>query len=111
MAPEQALGRTVDPRADVFSLGALLYELVAGRTAFSGSNAAQLLDSVLHADPPPLAVGGDRRLADLEVLLRRMLAKDPAGRPPDMRAVREDSSACDAASCPAPSPTRRPWPS
>jgi tetratricopeptide (TPR) repeat protein len=90
MAPEQALGRTVDPRADVFSLGALLYELAAGRPAFSGANAAQLLDSVLHADPVPLATQGGGRLADLDVLVRRMLAKDPAGRPPDMRAVRED---------------------
>ena len=90
MAPEQALGRTVDPRADVFSLGALLYELAAGRPAFTGANAAQLLDAVLHADPPPLAAGGDGRLADLDVVLRRMLAKDPASRPPDMRAARQD---------------------
>jgi tetratricopeptide (TPR) repeat protein/predicted Ser/Thr protein kinase len=90
MAPEQALGRGVDPRADVFSLGALLYELAAGRPAFAGANAAQLLDAVLHADPAPLSADGDRRLSDLDVLLRRMLAKDPAGRPPDMRGVRED---------------------
>jgi tetratricopeptide (TPR) repeat protein len=90
MAPEQALGRTVDARADVFSLGALLYEMAAGRPAFTGTNAVQLLDAVLHADPPPLPVGTDVRVADLDALLRRMLAKDPAGRHPDMRSVRDD---------------------
>jgi serine/threonine protein kinase/tetratricopeptide (TPR) repeat protein len=90
MAPEQALGRSVDARADVFSLGALLYELAAGRPAFTGNNAAQLLDAILHAEASPLPMAGDARLADLDGLLRRMLAKDPAARHPDMRAVRED---------------------
>jgi hypothetical protein len=61
-----------------------------GGPAFTGANAAHLLDAVLHADPPPLAAGGDGRLADLDVVLRRMLAKDPASRPPDMRAARQD---------------------
>ena len=89
MAPEQALGRSVDPRADVFSLGALLYELAAGKPAFAGANAVQVLDAVLHAEPARLS-GSDTRRAGLDGLLRRMLAKEPAGRPPDMRAVRED---------------------
>jgi TolB-like protein/predicted Ser/Thr protein kinase len=90
MAPEQALGRAVDGRADVFSLGALIYELAAGRPAFAGPNAARLLDAVLHAEPAPLPAGDDPRLAGLDRLVRRMLTKDPGGRHPDMRAVRED---------------------
>ena len=88
MAPEQALGRAVDGRADVFSLGVLLYEMLAGSRPFSGTNAAQVLDSVLHAEPPPLrSRRADPRTPQLGALLARMLQKDAGARPQQMREV------------------------
>jgi serine/threonine-protein kinase len=90
MAPEQALGHAVDGRADVFSLGVLLYEMLAGTRPFSGTNGAQVLDAVLHGEPPPLRPRrADARTPQLEVLLARMLQKDAAARPQRMREVSE----------------------
>ena len=91
MAPEQALGKDVDGRADVFSLGALLYELLAGRPPFEGRNAVQVLDALLHADPSPLpAPSDDPRLSRLEEVVRRMLAKERDHRPTTMRDVADE---------------------
>jgi TolB-like protein/tRNA A-37 threonylcarbamoyl transferase component Bud32/thioredoxin-like negative regulator of GroEL len=85
MSPEQALGEPVDGRADVFSLGAVLYELLHGGPAFPGKNAPQVLDAVLHQDPPRhVSRFADPRLPRAEELARRMLAKERGARPAGM---------------------------
>ncbi len=90
MAPEQAVGgREVDHRCDLYSLGAVLYRMVAGRPPFSGRSAAALLSALVQDDPAP-----PRRLdpdvpEGLDGLILRLLAKDPAARPPTARAVVE----------------------
>ncbi|PYR89650.1 MAG: hypothetical protein DMF84_23250 [Acidobacteria bacterium] len=76
-APEQMTGRDADVRADVFSLGVMLYEAVTGRRPFSGDNAAQVLESVLTGDVAPFPDSSrDPRLPVLERLVRRMLARN-----------------------------------
>ena len=55
MSPEQAAGRPLDARSDVFSFGAVLYELLAGTGAFTGDSTAQILSAVLRDDPYPFA--------------------------------------------------------
>jgi serine/threonine protein kinase/tetratricopeptide (TPR) repeat protein len=78
MAPEQAAGREVDGRADIFSLGVVIYELVCGRPPFTGANAAQLLHAVLQADVPPFPnPERDERLPAIERLVARMMDRDP----------------------------------
>jgi tetratricopeptide (TPR) repeat protein/predicted Ser/Thr protein kinase len=90
MAPEQARGQAVDGRADVYSLGALLHELVTGEAPFGGPNAVQILDAVLHRSPPPLdAREDDPRLPQVEALVHAMLAKEAGLRPASMAEVRE----------------------
>jgi diguanylate cyclase (GGDEF)-like protein len=74
LAPEQARGENVDGRADLFAVGAILYELVSGRRAFAKASAVETLHAVLVEDPPPL--GSPR----LDALIARCLAKKPEAR-------------------------------
>ena len=83
MSPEQAQGKPIDARSEVFSFGAVLYELLAGRRAFEGSSTAQVLSAVLRDEPPRLAAP-----TALDAIVRRCLQKDPARRFPSMEAVR-----------------------
>ncbi|HEY6230944.1 MAG TPA: AAA family ATPase [Pyrinomonadaceae bacterium] len=80
MAPEQALGRTVDGRADLYALGVLLYELTTGRVPFPGDNPLATISQHLHAPPvPPRVLRPDLPRA-LETVILRLLAKDPEQR-------------------------------
>ena len=73
MAPEQARGQPVDARSDIFSFGALLYELLSGRRAFGGDTMLDTLNAVVGSDPPPLD-------SPLYAIVKRCLAKDAAER-------------------------------
>jgi serine/threonine-protein kinase len=76
MSPEQAAGRPVDSRSDLFSLGTVLYEMLAGRRPFGGDSVAGKLAALLRDDPPPLA-GVDPKVARL---VERCLQKDAGER-------------------------------
>ncbi|MEZ5291658.1 MAG: Si-specific NAD(P)(+) transhydrogenase [Vicinamibacterales bacterium] len=80
-APEQLRGLDVDQRADLFSLGCILYELVTGRRAFDGATPADVAASVLARAPVPLAALGASVPAELDHLIFRCLRKEPEARP------------------------------
>ncbi len=80
LAPEQARGLPVDHRADIFSLGVVLYEMLAGRTAFHRATTADTLSAILKEDPADLPVA-ERRIPPAVVrIVERCLEKDPTAR-------------------------------
>ena len=80
MSPEQAEGKPVDARSDIFSFGAVLYEMVAGRRAFRGDTGISTLAAVLTADPEPPSRLVHGLSPDLEKLIARCLRKNPERR-------------------------------
>ncbi len=76
MSPEQARGLAVDARTDIFSLGVVIYELVAGQAPFGGATRSDLIVALLERDPPPLARFTPEAPAELERLVMKTLAKD-----------------------------------
>jgi class 3 adenylate cyclase len=89
MAPEQAMGRTPDSRSDLYALGAMLYEMVAGRPPFLGDDAVTVISQ--HVSTPPVAPSWHNPEVPpaLEGLIQQLLAKDPAARPQRAREVVE----------------------
>jgi serine/threonine protein kinase/Tol biopolymer transport system component len=77
MAPEQALGKPVDHRADIFSFGSILHELVTGQRPFSGHSLIDTLHRIIYSDPEPLAAHRTGVPRDLVRIVRKALAKDP----------------------------------
>ena len=90
MAPEQVRGKASGPAVDVYGLGAVLYELLAGRPPFVGADAAEVLNLILRTDPAGVRkfVRGAPR--DLEVIVAKCLDKNPARRYPTARDVADD---------------------
>src|SRR6185436_10121412 len=80
MSPEQVRGGEVDHRSDLFGLGAVLYEMLAGRRAFSGASAADTLSAILTMDPPSLATLRPEVPPDLDRTVRRCMEKNPRER-------------------------------
>jgi serine/threonine protein kinase len=80
MAPEQVRGERLDPRADLYALGCMIYEAASGRPPFVGDTAEQVLQHHLRADPPPLSKLVDDLPPGLEALVGVLLEKDADGR-------------------------------
>ena len=96
MAPEQALGRPIDHRADLFSLGVVLYELATGRTPFVGASMTEIIDKILHETPPPPSALNAAVPKALDTIAMRALEKSPTFRYQSAHDMRQDLRALAA---------------
>jgi serine/threonine protein kinase len=80
ISPERILRATIDQRSDLFSFGAVLYEMAFGRSPFAGASPADTLLKVVESDPPPTAAAGRTPAAAIDALARLLLDKNPARR-------------------------------
>jgi len=80
MSPEQAEGREIDHRTDLFALGVTLFEMCTGRLPFPGSSAASVITAIIRDTPPPVTELNPRLPEELARLVKRLLAKDPERR-------------------------------
>ncbi len=95
MSPEQVRGQRVDQRTDIFSFGAVLYEMLSGRRAFHAESAADTMSAILKEDPPVLSEMNHNISPALERLVSHCLEKNPEGR---FHSARDLSFALEAAS-------------
>lgn len=94
MSPEQAEGKSVDSRSDIFSFGALFYEMLTGRRAFEGGSPTSVLSQVLRATPPPVRDLRAEVPADLVRVVNRCLEKDPEARYASGQELARNLEAC-----------------
>jgi eukaryotic-like serine/threonine-protein kinase len=117
MSPEQAEGKKIDARSDIFSFGALLYEMISGQKAFEGESKVSTLAAILKQEPKPISQWVADVPPDLEKIINRCLRKDPGRRfqhmgdvKVELEELKEDSSSSTLAGTPpAVRPARRIW--
>ncbi len=116
MAPEVLLEKPSDQRVDIFSLGVVFYEALTGRPPFRGGNFLQTCERVMHEVPAPLARTNPKVPAELDRLVTKMLAKDPAERYAtaadllvDLRALERGEAIPAMHTRPGPLARIRPW--
>jgi eukaryotic-like serine/threonine-protein kinase len=80
MSPEQALGKRIDHRSDIFSMGILFYEMATGRRPFSGETPTQTIDKIIHSQPDAISTLEYMVPQELEHIIRKCLEKDPNNR-------------------------------
>jgi len=80
MSPEQVRGQTLDHRSDIFSFGAVLYEMVSGQRAFSGESSVEIMNAILKEDVAELSTSGGQASPGLDRIIRRCLEKKPERR-------------------------------
>ncbi len=80
MSPEQVRGESVDHRSDIFSLGAMLYEVFSGKRAFTGPSPVETMNAILKEDPPELSIAQHALPPAVDRIVRRALEKDPLER-------------------------------
>jgi dipeptidyl aminopeptidase/acylaminoacyl peptidase len=114
MSPEQVRGAPVDHRSDVFSFGAILYEMLTGARAFRGDSAVEAMNAILKEEPPEPSESGRSVAPGLDRIVRHCLEKNPALRFQstrdlafDLESLSETSSTATARLLPAPSAKRR----
>ena len=113
MSPEQAEGRKLDARSDIFSFGSVLYEMMTGRRPFPGESRLSILTKILNEDPRPPVQLGTSIPPELEKIILRCLRKDTARRyqtMADLKVALEDVEHESASGKQVrPAPTRRRW--
>jgi serine/threonine protein kinase len=90
MSPEQADGQPIDSRTDIFALGVVLYELLAGRAPFEGDNPIVLIESILNAEPAPIAKWRKDAPPELQRIIDKALRKNKEDRYQDCKEMLED---------------------
>ena len=94
MSPEQVLGKRAEPRSDLFSLGVILYEMLTGKTPFTGEDINSMMFQILNLTPPPPSSMNPQVPEMLDLIVARALAKSPDQRYQDAHALAADLKDC-----------------